>query len=232
MRRLLTILLIGLSCTYAHASCNTVVQHKTSAACTTTSCAVTVTSTGSGHILVYGYVGNLTATATISSVSGGGTWTHCSNCSAKDSNGDQVDISYTLASTGGVTTITATLSSAPALGGGTVWELSCTGVAALDTSGSNVHNTACTTCAGEPLTLSGASDAIVQITAPAGTATAVTSPYNSNQDFPQSGDFGDAGAVSQSSGSAPNWTTSSGVNAFAAIAFNDVVHANMPPVVY
>src|SRR5712692_377745 len=56
------------------------VQHTDSSSCgTSSSCNITASNpTGSGHLLVVVMVGN--NGLSISSVSGGGTWTHCSNC--------------------------------------------------------------------------------------------------------------------------------------------------------
>lgn len=145
------------------------VQHSSNTACSSTSatCSVTVTSTGSGHLLVITAVyGSSSTDITISSTSGGGTSTHCTNCHAtRDSSGDEEDISYILSSTSGATSISVTMSSSAFSGNwiATVEEYSWTGggSAALDTSNSVQDNTSCTTCNLPSLTLTGTDDVVL-----------------------------------------------------------------------
>src|SRR5579863_4128138 len=76
-----------------------------------TSCAVTVATTGSGHILIAMFALQNAGTAvTAVSDSTGEAWVHAPNCNVTSgSNG--VDCWYVLSSTAGATTITATLNS-------------------------------------------------------------------------------------------------------------------------
>src|SRR5579864_4239359 len=76
----------------------TLVQHPSNVSCASGSatCAVTTSATGSGNLIVVVASTGQTAADAISSVSGGGTYTHCSNCSVANSSGATVDASYTL----------------------------------------------------------------------------------------------------------------------------------------
>jgi len=199
----------------------TLVQHPNNAACSGTSCSVTVSATGSGHLITVIVQPNTATNTTISSVSGGGTYTHCTNCAASNGAGGAIDASYTLSSTSGATSISATLSQS----GGASWtmevfEYSFTnGPISLDASGNRVQTTNVANPAGVALTLTGTNDVIVQggwYTTP---FTAISSPYSSPADFP--GGNGAAGAINTSSGTAPTWTATSGQGPFMAIAFKE-----------
>src|SRR5438132_5306725 len=88
------------------------VQHPANTSCGTsvTTCAVTVTALGINHLVVA--VGQFQdTTTTISSISGGGSWTHCSNCHGTDSTAVRgVDGSYLPVATSADTTVTVTFS--------------------------------------------------------------------------------------------------------------------------
>lgn len=109
IRRLLVLALLA-PATWAAASR---VQHTvlTGKVCSP-SCSLSITSTGSGNLLVVGYAtAAATTSTTISSVSGAGTWHASGACPATDTAGsDFVDLAYNLNSTSGVTSLTVTLS--------------------------------------------------------------------------------------------------------------------------
>lgn len=157
------------------------VQEKFNATCSSssTTCAVTVSSTAAGNLLVVGYEGvSANSTTDLSSVSGGGTYVHCSNCYSKDlssGNGDVSDMGYVLSATGGVTSITCNLFAS--IGHGwfcfAVEYHRSSGSWAFDTGGANSHTAACTACAGVTLT-GGSNDTIVQIASPSGTPSSIT----------------------------------------------------------
>lgn len=208
----------------------TVVQHKISTACSTvgTTCAVTVTSTGSGHVIVIG-MGVLDNTDQIVSVSGGGTYTHPATCHAVDLLVKGTDCAYTLSSTSGTTSITVTRTAAS----GNNWTVAATelsftnGPVSVDTGspGTRDQTTTVTNPAGVTLTLAGSNDAIYQIIT--GTSpTAISSPYNTNSDFLSGEGF--ATAINTVSGTAPTWTQSSSRACLSAIAFTESAATSTP----
>jgi hypothetical protein len=195
------------------------VQHPTNGACPASSstCSVTVASTGSGHLIVVGMgYGNGTQ-VTLSSVSGGGTYTVCTGCPGFDAAGLGTVMGYTLSSTSGATTITLNLSAA--VGGSEAWarEYSCTnGALSYDTAGTHDNSTATTSATGATLTLTGTNDAIVQSVASGGSGvTAISAPYTT-LDTP--GGDGVANLLNTTSGAAPTWTQGNGVAAASGIA--------------
>lgn len=226
MRQILVIF-ISLCCSLPSWATWTVVQHKKSTACTTSSatCSVTMTSTGTGNVIVIGFtlVGDINEQ--IVSVSGGGSYTHPAGCHATDSAGTfSSDCAYTLASTSGTTSITVTRTDATTFG----WTVAATelsftaGPVSVDTGTPQVRDqsTNTTTPAGVTLTLAGSNDAIYQIIKGTGTVSAATSPYDVNNDFLTSSGF--ATAINTVSGTAPTWTQSSnGKAALSAIAFTE-----------
>lgn len=113
MKRFLLIIAFALMlCGYSSATM-TRVQHKTKTACGT-SCAVTVTSTGTGNLLVAGCFAPTTTTSKgCTAVSGGGTWVHPTGCVATSSTAiGLTDFWYSLSSTSGATTVTVTFGNA------------------------------------------------------------------------------------------------------------------------
>lgn len=157
-------------------------------ACTgTTSCAITVASTGTGNLIVLAYLSATTTAVTISSVSGGGTYTHCTNCSIFGVTTGSLDMSYTLASVSGATTITMTLSATASVPIGMMWEFHSTTGFALDTS-NTISDATCTACAGPSLTLTGANDVIAAAAANGGTGSGVTGTGWVNDQANPSGD--------------------------------------------
>lgn len=92
------------------------VQHKVVAGSCGTSCNLTVTSTGTGNLLVVHCYPNAAA-STCTGVSGGGTWTHPASCAATSTTAaGATDFWYALSSTSGTTTVTVTFSAANSSG--------------------------------------------------------------------------------------------------------------------
>ena len=209
----------------------TCVQTASNTACGTggTTCAVTVASTGSGHVIVVAVVEVNSTPPAISSVSGGGTYSLCaaSGCLSTVSSLDGVDMAYTLNSSSGATTITPTM-------GATInnsWQVYVTEVAfaagsvALDTFG--VTTGAGANPTGPALSLTGSDDFITQGINTTGSANSITSPYQSVLTMFTGTGF--ARGFSISSGSAPTWTATSGNSAEDALAIKFTASSNFVP---
>jgi len=195
----------------------TLVQAKVNSACASSTCTVTVTSTGAGHGIIVGIA--MSSNVTISSVSGGGTYTLCGvGCQKGNATTGWTDMAYTTNSTSGATGITITFS-AGASGVAFAWEVSSSSTISFDVVGGVLQTTNCTSCTGASLGLTGSNDFIAAIASCGGTCSAVT-PYTSDNSFP-SGD-GQAHALNTGSGTAPTWTQSpTNPIALASVAFKD-----------
>lgn len=203
----------------------TLVQHPTSFAthCGSGACAVTVSSTTAGNLLVvlvstWGLNAGLQSTA----VSGDGTWTHAGASWPNDwnyftTNYNSTDVHYRLSATGGATTITVT----PTWNSGATSQATdvmireyhrSTGTASFDAGGVTANGAgqnACTSCAGPSVTLTGSADVCVQWGASNRVFSAIDSSYANldHEDTDVQGASADNVAVS--SYSVPNWTISS-----------------------
>lgn len=195
----------------------------------TSSCAVTVTSTGSGHLLVAGIISSNSTAATISSVTAAacsGSWVHCTNCSLANSTGN-VDFSYCLNSASGQTSITITPSATLSAGIGVIWEAQSTlGNIAKDSgttpSGTHFDSSSCTTtCAGVSLTLSGNNDFIAAVASCGGTCSAVSGTGWTNDKSNPGGDAAAHGITSGTQTAPTTYTQTSGLLVCAAIAFQE-----------
>lgn len=184
-----------------------------------TACTVTVSSIGAGHTLIAGSLVFRTAgSSTLSSVTGGETWTHCAGtngCAFGNTGWGWLDASYVLSATGSETSFTCNVSAAA---GGYlacfVIELSYSGSSVSFDTSNGGNNTSCTSCSGVALTLGG-TDAIVQIGIPEDALTAInlsyTGTFNSGA--------GVAYLINTTNGTAPTWTANAGQMAKMAIAF-------------
>lgn len=197
------------------------VQHPTNTSCSaSTTCAVTLTSTTAGQLAIFTAAGlpNVTHISTVTAALG--TFVDCSNCNSHpDTSGDNIDQGYILSINGAQTTVTITLSTAAS---GTWFASvdiysSTLGAALFDISGSTAI-ASCTSCAGQSLTLTGSNDVIVQGTSTLGTVSAISAPYTNPNDAVAALC---AGAINQSSGTAPTWTQSSSTMAVSAMAFKE-----------
>ena len=200
-------------------------QHVT-ASCTAASqtCAITVTSTGSGHT---GIIAMGTATTdVITGVSGGGTYTIPTGCQLTDNGVKTVSCAYTISTTSGATTITVTRTSATSA----TWrayylEIGSTNSIVIDTGASNGlgtrdQSTTLTTPAGVALTLSASCNCtVVQfifgtgVTAVAGSGNTYVGDFTSNAGF--------AYSINTGVGAAPTWTQTSSRAAVGAIAVKE-----------
>lgn len=214
------------------------IQHPNTTLCTAgTTCNLTVTSTGTGHVLI-GVLLQATTTAAISSVSGGGTWVHPASCSASDTNGGSVDVAYVLSSTSGTTTITVTSTKSFVSQNG-VWEVGeysfTASPAVFDACGTPASRTTGTTIAGAAISLTGTNDVIIQAIGCGQTcSTSATggfvgaTPWLSPNDFP--GGDGVGGSINTSSTTAPNWAQSpTATAAVTAIAIKETSAAGASP---
>lgn len=221
----------------------TVVQHVKNT-CTTTgtgstqilSCAVTVTSTTAGNLLILGaaaFTSQQNIAATFSSASGD-TFTHCpANLvnAASGGNTNTADCAYRLSATGGATSLTwAWTANVPAANAydSTVEALEIkrsSGTATFDgcSSGSTCFSssTSCTSCAVATPSITGTSDYVLQWGSFSGGAPSAISGAGYNQPFDTDSTTkaGFAGALNQSSVIAQNWTQTSGRAAMSAVSF-------------
>ena len=183
-----------------------------------TSCAVTVASTGSGHILIAMFGGS-----TPSAVSDGvNAWVHAPNCAIGN-----VDCWYVLSSKPGATSIKGTVPS----GGGrgvAFYEFSvgagCSAV--LDSSNSVADSTASLSQPGIPLTLKGTNDVIVQqiFSGPS-----ILSINNGYTEAKAPTNLAAASLLNTTSGAAPAWTLQSSASAnVSAIAISESCSVSGP----
>jgi hypothetical protein len=134
-----------------------------------------------------------------------------------DTTAGSSDIIYNLNSTSGVGSITFNFNTNCGACDVKVYEIGVTnGPAVLDTQGNRDQSTNATSIAGVTLTLTGSADAIVQGGIASGTFSAVSGSYT-NSDFTNGN--GRAILLNTASGTAPNWTSTSGRAALTAIAF-------------
>lgn len=194
------------------------VQHASNSCGGGATCAVTVTSTTAGNLLVAFGANNTGANNLVfSSMTGEGTWTHCSGGHVATLNAGsttfyQVDCAYILSATGGTTSLTWTWSASAGKSTIEIIEVSRTsGSWALDVNGI-LGDASCTTCASPTLTLSGSNDYIFQYSGlTASTLSAISGSYTSPADFITSGLNGYAGFAGWNggtSGASVNWTGS------------------------
>jgi len=171
MRKLSLLLMLLCSCpawatwTFTQAAVN-------SACAATQSCSVTVSSTGSGHLLVAAIIQG-SSTATISAVTSAAcssTWTHVASSNGGASGDGFADFYYCANSASGQTSISITLQAGQNYAGccAMIWEAaSSAGSIAVDSgttpAKAGPQNAGCTSCAGAALTLSGNNDFIATI---------------------------------------------------------------------
>ncbi len=177
-------------------------------ACGANPCTVTVTSTGAGHLLFLGI--NTLTNATISAISGEGTWTHGTKQIYGDGNTGGLDYSYVLSSTGGVTSIQVT-----STGGVSdiveikFVEMSFTGssVSLDDQQNAALSAVGNVNQPGVATTITGTNDWIIQYAAPDhGTINSISGSYTDPANFV--GGTGYAGWRNTTTGTAPTWTLS------------------------
>jgi hypothetical protein len=205
-----------------------IVQQKSTSACNASPCAVTVSATGAGNLIVVVLEDFALTQRTISSVSctsSCGTWVLCgATCQGKTTAAGcnaSVDMAWVLTSTAGATSVSVTLSGAPVGDVVFVYEFSLSGTASLNAGatprGVRNQSTSATSVAGVTLTLSAVNSVVIQGDASCGTSSAIDSGYV--------GLFvtGDGGAylLNTTSGVAPNWTQTSAGAELVAAAFQE-----------
>jgi hypothetical protein len=191
-----------------------------------TTVAVTVVSTGSGHLLVAGLLDGTTGD-TISAVTAAactGSWTHATNTVVSLTGAGSADLYYCLNSASGQTSITITHTSCT-ICVGVIWEAASTlGNIAVDagaTPSGNHTDSACTSCAGVALTLSGNNDFIAALAVCGATCSGVTGTGWTNDLSNPTGD-GVAHGITSGSQTAPTtWTGTSGIIGSNAAAFQE-----------
>lgn len=211
----------------------TLVQNVNNDACgsgSITSCTLTVASTGSGHVIVV--IGAWAVTnRSITSITGGsGTYTHCTACTTGSGVSVSSDISYTLNSTSGSTSIVMNFAASATAADVTaeMFEFSFTGTSVLYDTGNTQFNTTNTERGGVTLSgITGTNDLLIQgisLSANA-TITAVNSPYSGGTtNFQANGTFGTGFVALPNSVSttAPTYTwTTNAFSAGTAIAISE-----------
>jgi hypothetical protein len=135
---------------------------------TASTCTFPVLATTSGSVaaIILGTTNNVT----ISSVTGGGGWTHCAACHLFDAAGFNWDIAYSTTLSAGTTSVTVNLTGAA---GGTTSDLFYAnfiellppaGFSGQFDVGNTLAEAACTSCVGVNLGTLGGTDAIIQAT--------------------------------------------------------------------
>lgn len=189
-----------------------------------TTCALTVSSTGSGNAAFISVISTSNTGKTISSVSAGcGSWAHGANTASSNAGNSSADADYCLSTTSGVTSITVTVNVSCATPCYVHFaEYSHTGAVTYDTS-NNVNNTTNTVRTGVGLTLAGTNDLIYQIVAPSNAATtvsAINGAYTSSNQFGTK--YGFAIALNTATGTAPAWTfNQNSQSAVSAVALQE-----------
>lgn len=183
--------------------------------CTPT-CNLTVTSTGSGHLLVIQATNQNGGARYLSSVTGGGTWVVPAGCEGVNASAGAVSCAYVLSSSPGTTTFAVTTTTNDGYEFVT-YEVSYTpGPISFDTSNATAQS-ASTNPPGQALTLAGTSELIFQtIALPANGPSGISAPYTNYLNW-FNGGF--ATSFNTSSGTAPTWTWGTSnpneINAFA-----------------
>lgn len=195
------------------------IQHVTNLSCGTGSCAISVSSTGAGHLGVVNVA--TTNNVTIASVTG---FTLCGpTCQAFDGAGSAgaIDAAYDLSLAGALTTITVNFSSTT---GGAVAEFSewayTAGPVAKDTSASVLRSFSANPQISPSFTLTGTSDLVLQFCNSSANMSSVSSPYNTSP----SPDLGTCTGwnFNTAFNTAANWTAVSNYHgAFGTLAFKE-----------
>lgn len=175
---------------------------------TGTTCAITVTSTGSGDA---GTIAMVTTTAPpngIVSATGCQTSWAVVRGAASAAYGTSAyqDWAYCPKLTGGVTSITVTFWTSITTPSLVFWDTPLTGQVFFDTGNGLYDSANCTSCTGTALTLNLGNDVIFTFAVPDNSLSAVSSPYTADQSFP--GGTGMAHLLNTVSGTAPTWTQS------------------------
>lgn len=185
---------------------------------------LTVTSTGSGHLLVV-LAANDNGTANyLTGVTGGGTWVVPSSAQISDVNWGALSCAYVLASASGATTISLTYGATTGHYTANFWEYSFTGSSvSLDKIGTVDQGFAASPQLGVALTLTGTNDVILQASKNNNDLSSISSPYGNFQHLLG---VGVADSENTVSGTAPSWSmTGSSRLGGMAIAFSEVISA-------
>ena len=190
--------------------------------CTTNPCSSTVTM-GPSNLVVFTAGYTAASQLTLSSITGGGTWVVPSGCATWDSSSSYGTlVGYNLSSTAGSNqSITVNLSGTPTQAYQFFSEWQASKTPAFDACGTPATDSACTTCTGLAITITGTQDALVQIgISPTRRVTAQTG-YTAFTALPASASIpANAGMTNATTAPAPSFTLSaSGRLVLSAIAF-------------
>lgn len=179
-----------------------------------------ISAVGAGHLLVIGsWIGSLTKP--ITSITGGETWVNPGKFADPSGGGNSLDLRYVLSSTGGETSFTVNYASDTNFQGAIFMEFSYTaGSIALDDAQVRQPVGSETNPAGATLTVTGASDVVIQAAAINTDPTAISGSFTRT-----SIRFGCAigDLVNTASGTAPTWTAAAeNPGNFYALAFKEL----------
>lgn len=189
-----------------------------------TTCAVTVTSTTAGNLLVALAFESSTAQIQLSAGSAGGSWVFPSNCRAfQSSSTGSTSCGYVLSATGGVTSITMTTSSAPS----TTYAIvineyhSTVGSVAAETVPAGTTSASCSNnCTTASITVTGSADVLIAGIATGNTGCSVGSPWG-NFSAPSGDGMGDN--ISTASGTGATFTQGTSCPTAAAAAAGMII---------
>lgn len=204
------------------------VQIATNTACTGTTCSITVSSTGAGHVGIVAYMGVHAGGANpLTSVTGpSGTWSDGS-CAVSENNNRFTSCFVNLSLGAGATTVTCHFGGANTSGMCVYLEAAYTGVTpTLENNGASAvitaSNYAIWNVGG---TFTPTSNAIlVGFTATSSNVTACASPFTTNCQM--SGGFAFGYALNQTTGPTANWTVASGSGMSGHLDIYEVIRAS------
>lgn len=215
----------------------TLTQHPANTACGTavSSCTVTLTSalTIDGHHFVAAiahFQDTTTLIAATPSTNGGtnGAWFHCT-CHGIDSTPTRgVDGAYMLVPVSSVSSITISFSASTTGAAVEILEIQFTlDAVLLSDERTRDQTTAVTNPSGVAFTIEPATNNVaIQAISSGGTVSAISGSYTNPADF--NGFQGDAAWINTTSGSAPNWTTTSARAALNGMLFKEVTVPDIP----
>lgn len=177
-----------------------------SGSCSNGASACSINATvGAGHLLVL-YSATNSAVSYLSAT--GDSFTHCPASGASNATGASADCAYVLSSAGGSNTYTFTWTSAPTALVVYLLEFSYSGSSVSYDAGNVVSNSlTASTLAAPSLALSGNNDVIIQMVAAPCNPSSIAGPAYINPPYTfNSVGTAIAGAINQTSYSAPTWT--------------------------
>lgn len=193
-----------------------------------TTCTVTISAPGVGHLLVAAILTGTNATLTTTTPTGGQTWTHCASCVVGSTAAGWADAWYVLSATAtGQTTVVCNYSgSTDGYAGCGIYEYAWSGASiSFDVAGGTVDAACTTACATAALTITG-TDVIIQTALSVPASVGVTAISGANYSNPKQfySNTGNAGWINATTATSANWTNGSSAAALTVfgIAFKGI----------